>query len=84
MEKISTVQYHEGMYLKVFVTPGAKREQVEEKGDMLAISVREPASGNRANDRVRELVALRFGQPIGKVRILTGHHSRGKMISIGS
>lgn len=72
------------MYVKVFVTPDAKRESVEEKGDALAISVREPATGNRANDRVRELVALRFGAPLGSVRILTGHRSRGKMLSISS
>jgi uncharacterized protein YggU (UPF0235/DUF167 family) len=70
------------MYIKVFVTPGAKREKVEEKGDAVVISVREPASGNRANDRVRELIAMRVGKPIGKVRILTGHRSRVKMISI--
>jgi uncharacterized protein YggU (UPF0235/DUF167 family) len=70
------------MYLKVFVTPGAKHEKIEEKGDALAISVREPATGNRANDRVRELVALRFEQPLGKVRILTGHRSRAKMLSV--
>lgn len=69
-------------YLKVFVTPGARRESVEEKGEMLVISVREPAMGNRANLRVREIVAERFGAPVGKVRILTGHHSRGKMLSI--
>ncbi len=72
------------MYLKVFVTPGAKREKVEEKGELLAIAVREPASGNRANDRVRELIALRQGVPLTQVRILTGHHSRGKMISVNS
>ena len=72
------------MYLKVFVTPSAKREAIEENGDTLTISVREPAMGNRANDRVRELVALREGVPLGKVRILTGHRSRVKMISISS
>lgn len=72
------------MYIKVFVTPGAKREKVEEKGETLLISVREPASGNRANDRVREILAERFGKPFGKVRILTGHRSRGKMVSITS
>ena len=70
------------MYIKVFVTPDAKREKVEEKGETLAISVREPASGNRANTRVRELVAARFGASVGKVRILTGHRSRGKMVSV--
>ncbi len=70
------------MYIRVFVTPDAKREKIEEKGELLAISVREPATGNRANDRVRELVAERFGAPVGKVRILTGHRSRGKMLSV--
>jgi uncharacterized protein YggU (UPF0235/DUF167 family) len=70
------------MYIKVFVMPGAKHEKVEEKGDTLTISVREPATGNRANDRVRELIAIREGVPLGKVRILTGHRSRGKMISV--
>lgn len=70
------------MYVKIFVTPDARKETVEEKGESLIISVREPATGNRANHRVRELIALRFSQPIEKVRILTGHRSRVKMVSI--
>jgi len=72
------------MYIKVFVTPGARKEKVEEKGEALLISVKEPASANHANLRVREIVALRVGVPLGKVRILTGHHSRAKMISISN
>ncbi len=72
------------MFIKVFVTPGAKKEKVEEKGEMLVISVREPAEQNRANQRVRELIAAREGVPLGKVRILTGHRARAKMISIRS
>jgi len=70
------------MFIKVFVTPGAKKEKVEEKGDTLRISVREPATQNFANIRVRELIAERFKAPVGKVRILTGHRSRAKMISV--
>ena len=70
------------MYIKVFVTPSAKREKVEEKGETLTISVREPASGNQANNRVREIIAKWQGAPLAKVRILTGHRSRAKMISI--
>ncbi|OGG62290.1 hypothetical protein A3I46_03630 [Candidatus Kaiserbacteria bacterium RIFCSPLOWO2_02_FULL_54_13] len=70
------------MYIKVFVTPGAKREKVGEKNDALVISVREPASNNMANTRVREIIAMRVGKPVGKVRILTGHSSRVKMVSI--
>lgn len=79
------------MYLKVFVTPDAKREKVKvhpakgaEEDETLAISVREPALGNRANDRVREIIATRLGKPFGKVRILTGHRSRAKMVSISN
>jgi len=70
------------MFLKVFVTPDAKKERVEERGDALLIAVREPAEGNRANNRVRAIVAELEGVPVGKVRILTGHHSRGKMVSV--
>ncbi len=73
------------MYIKVIVAPSAKREKVEEKGEeTLMISVKEPASGNRANQRVREIIAGRFNVPLGKVRILTGHHSRAKMVSISN
>ena len=70
------------MYIKVFVTPGAKKEKVEEKGETLTVAVREPATGNRANTRVREILAEKFGVPLGKVRILTGHRSRAKMVSV--
>lgn len=70
------------MYLKVFVSPSAKRESVSEKGEALMISVKEPPQGNHANKRVRELVALRLKVPLAKVRILSGHHTRAKMLSI--
>ena len=78
------------MYIKVFVTPGAKRERIEmlhpdeggKKEEILTVTVKEPAVGNRANLRVREIVAERQNVPLGKVRILTGHHSRVKMVSI--
>ena len=79
------------MYVKVFVTPGAKREKVEvrpakkvDDGETLLISVKEPAEQNRANNRVRELIAERLGVRVGQVRILTGHRSRVKMISVSA
>lgn len=71
------------MYIKVIVTPGARKERVEEKEEgTLYMSVREKATGNHANTRVREIIAQRLGVPFTQVRILTGHHSRSKMISI--
>jgi len=69
-------------FIRVFVTPSAKREAVEEKGDVLVIAVKEPAQGNHANTRVREIVAARVGTVLGKVRILTGHRARSKIVSI--
>ncbi len=70
------------MYLKVIVNPGAKKEKVEEIKNGLKISVREPAQRNLANTRVCELVALRFKVPFSAVRILSGHRSPHKLLSI--
>ncbi len=71
------------MYLRVEVVPGSRKEDVAEgKNGSLILRVKEPAEGNRANERVREIIAERFTLPIGKVRILTGHHSRTKMLTI--
>jgi uncharacterized protein YggU (UPF0235/DUF167 family) len=72
------------MYIKVFVTPSARRERVEEVDEILHISVKEPAQGNHANVRVREIVAARFNVPYPKVTILSGHRSRGKMLVVNS
>lgn len=69
-------------YLKVWVAPGASKERVEETQKGLHISVREPASNNRANTRVRELIAAHFGVSLARVRLTHGHQSRSKMYSI--
>jgi uncharacterized protein YggU (UPF0235/DUF167 family) len=71
------------MYIKVTVTPDARKERLEKTGDAsFLIAVKEPAAQNHANTRVRELLAEYFAITTGKVRILTGHRSRTKMISI--
>ena len=71
------------MYVKVRVIPGAKKEWVkEESAAHFLISVKEPASRNLANGRVRELIASHFHSPLGKVRIISGHRSPSKVFSI--
>ena len=71
------------MYIKVHVIAGAKKELIKKRGkDAYDISVREPAEQNMANRRVLELIAQDLGIPKGKVRIITGHHSPGKILSI--
>jgi len=71
------------MYVKVKVTPDAKKEKLEQKQkDLFEISVREKAKQNMANNRVVELLARHFGIIKGSVRIISGHHSPSKIISV--
>ena len=72
-----------GMYIKVKVKAGAKSEEVfQESADHFKISVREPAKRNMANRRVIELVAMQFKVSPKNVRIISGHHSPGKLLAV--
>jgi len=71
------------MYVKVNVLPGAKKEKIERvKSDHFNISVREKAERNAANTRVLEVLAAFLGVSKSSVKIITGHHSRSKIISL--
>ncbi len=71
------------MYIRVHVTPGAKKERVTKTGDAeFYIMVREPASQNHANHRVVAIIAELFSISPTQVRILTGHRSSSKMVSV--
>lgn len=71
------------MYVKVKVTAGARKEKlVQISADHFEISVREKAERNMANARVREMVAGFLGVPVGKTKIILGHHSPGKIFSV--
>lgn len=71
------------MYIHARVLAGAKREEVTEKTpDHFVVHVREPAERNLANRKVVELLATHFGLSSGKVRIISGHHSPSKLLSI--
>lgn len=71
------------MYVKVRVKAGAKKEGVEEVSkDHLNIAVRESAERNLANARVIILVARHFGVRANQVRIVNGHQSPSKLLSV--
>lgn len=74
----------DGEIVKVRVTADAKRELVERHARGLRIAVREPAEGNRANARVRELVARERGVPLARVSLVAGHHSPSKTFLVRS
>ena len=71
------------MYIRVRVTADAKKESFSrEREDSFLVSVKEPAEQNRANVRVLELIALHHGISPKQIRIISGHHSPGKILSI--
>ena len=71
------------MYIKVHAVPNAKKEHLaKESNDIFVIKVREPASQNRANKRIAQLLAEEYGVSVTQVHLLTGHRSSSKMYSI--
>jgi uncharacterized protein (TIGR00251 family) len=71
------------IHIHVSVYPDSRREMVKELSkSRLHIYVKEPAEGNRANRRVLEIV--REKHPGSMVRMVKGHHSPSKILSIES
>ena len=71
------------MFIKVKVIAGAKKEDIKKKNkDTYLISVREPAERNLANKRICELIALQLNISVKLVRIISGHQSSSKILSI--
>lgn len=71
------------MYIRAQVKPGAKKESIIKTDEKTySISVREPATQNLANNRVRELLALELGIKPQKVKMISGHRSPRKIFSI--
>ncbi|MBU2103894.1 DUF167 domain-containing protein [Patescibacteria group bacterium] len=71
------------MYIHARVTAGARKETFEQtSSDHFIISVREKAENNLANKRVREVISEYFKIPSSQVRIVNGHHSPSKLLSV--
>jgi len=71
------------MYVKARVFPDSKKESVEQiSKDHFKISVCEPAKQNLANRRVTELVATHYKVSVKSVRIINGHRSPSKILSV--
>ena len=69
------------MYIKIRVYPESKNEAfIKESPDHFEVRVREKAEQNQANRRGLELVREHFGRV--QVRIVSGHHSPSKIISV--
>lgn len=69
------------MYVKVRVTTKAKKEKLEQKSkDHFVISVKEPAEANLANRRVLAMIKDFLG--VKNIKIVSGHHSPSKILSV--
>lgn len=72
------------MYIKVRVNAGVKRENIVKKSEnSYVLNVKEKAERNMANKRVCEIIATLYSLPIKSVRIINGHQSPSKILSIG-
>jgi uncharacterized protein YggU (UPF0235/DUF167 family) len=70
------------MYLKLKVIPDSKTQRIEKMSDdSWRIWVKVPAENNAANNRVLEIIREEY--PNQSVRIVSGHHSPSKIVSIG-
>lgn len=71
------------MYVRVQVRPGARRESVIQTDEKTyTIAVKELAAENRANERVREVLAEYLLLPLAQVRMISGHRSGRKVFSV--
>lgn len=70
------------MYIKVRVYAGSKKEEFKKISDThFEARVKEKAERNMANRKVVELVRQHF-KSAGDVRIINGHHSPSKILSV--
>jgi len=71
------------MYIKIRVITGAKKESlVVESSDHYKISVKEEPERNLANKRIVEIVRQHLALIDGNIRIVSGHHSPSKILSV--
>jgi uncharacterized protein YggU (UPF0235/DUF167 family) len=69
------------MYIHVRIKTKQKSESIIQISDLkYEVCVREEAKQNRANTRMLEILSLYFNTK--KVKIVSGHHSPSKLISL--
>lgn len=71
------------MFVKVKVVAGSKKEEIKKnKENSFLILVKEKAERNLANRRVCEIIAEHFKVSTKSVRIINGHQSPSKILSV--
>jgi uncharacterized protein (TIGR00251 family) len=69
--------------LTVKVKPSAKKEGVSVNANgMLKVAVAAPPEKGKANERLTELLAEHFGVAKSRIKIVSGHTSRSKVVEV--
>jgi hypothetical protein len=71
--------------MKIFVKakPGSREEKVEKIDDNnFVVSVKEPPEKGKANEAIRNALAVYFKTASARVKIISGYSSRNKIIEI--
>ena len=71
--------------MKIFVKakPGAKEEKVEKiDAENYIVSVKEPPVKGKANNAIRNALAVYFKTGSSCIKIVSGHTSRNKIIEV--
>jgi uncharacterized protein YggU (UPF0235/DUF167 family) len=73
------------MHIRVVVTTDASKEKVEKVAeDEYHMEVKEPAENNRANHRVRQVLADELDIPMYRIHLMRGHHHSSKLFMISA
>jgi len=71
------------MHVRVHIYVDNRKEVIKEIGENnFEIKLKVPAEHNLANNRMREILARWYNTEVGKVRIITGHHSPRKVVDV--
>jgi len=69
--------------MRVNVQPGARKDVIKQVNtDHFSVSVRNKAERNEANKRTLELLSEHLKVPPSSLKIILGHHSPNKIISV--
>lgn len=71
------------MRINIKAKPGAREEKIEKIDDLnYIVSVKELPIKGKANDAIRNALAVYFKTGSSKVKIISGYSSRNKIIEI--
>lgn len=71
------------MRITVIAKPGAREEKIQKISETeYRVWVKEPAKEGRANWAIERALAQHFGVAVSRVRIISGHTSRRKIVEI--